>query len=162
MVIVAVDPGPVESAFVVLNISNQSLKIKYKDKVANPKIKDLFRLLYHEMDGGRFVFSIEGLQSFGMPVGQDTFETAYFIGELRQFYQSLYQSSNPGTMVYRKDIKMHFCNSMRAKDANIRQALIDRYGAIGTKKEPGFLYGVTGDMWSALAIATYTHDKYFT
>ena len=70
--------------------------------------------------------------------------------------------------VYRKDVKMHLCGSMRAKDTNIRQAIIDRYPAsgggkcpqIGTKKEPGPLYGVSKDIWSALAVAiTYSETK---
>ena len=60
--------------------------------------------------------------------------------------------------VYRKDIKMHFCNSMRAKDKNIRQVLIDRFGAPGRKKHPGKTYEVKRDLWSALAIAVYTGD----
>jgi hypothetical protein len=46
---------------------------------------------------------------------------------------------------------------MKAKDANIRQALIDIYGgndkAIGNKKTPGPLYGIKGDLWAALAVA---------
>ena len=37
----------------------------------------------------------------------------------------------------RQEVKLHLCNSARAKDANIRQALIDRFGgkdkAIGRK-----------------------------
>ncbi|HET6477318.1 MAG TPA: hypothetical protein VFH93_14740 [Thermoleophilia bacterium] len=46
------------------------------------------------------------------------------------------------------------------KDANIRQALLDRFGgpaAVGRKAAPGPLYGIARDVWSALAIAvTYT------
>jgi len=38
--------------------------------------------------------------------------------------------------IYRKDEKMNICHSMRAKDSNIRQALIDRFGIVGTKKNP--------------------------
>jgi hypothetical protein len=44
---------------------------------------------------------------------------------------------------------------MRAKDANIRQALIDKLGAVGTKKAPGPLYGISGHLWAALAVADY-------
>jgi hypothetical protein len=47
----------------------------------------------------------------------------------------------------------------RAKDQNIRQALIDRLGPPGTKKNPGPTYGVTSHMWSALAVAVTAHDK---
>ena len=47
---------------------------------------------------------------------------------------------------------------MRAKDSNIRQALLDLYGgdkrkAIGIKAEPGPLYGIKSHMWAALGVA---------
>jgi len=42
---------------------------------------------------------------------------------------------------------------MKAKDANIRQALIDKLGPVGTKKSPGPLWGVKSHIWSALAVA---------
>jgi hypothetical protein len=53
---------------------------------------------------------------------------------------------------------MHLCNTNRATDANIRQALMDKYGstqqvAIGTKKAPGPLYGFGNDERAALALA---------
>jgi len=53
---------------------------------------------------------------------------------------------------------------MRAKDANIRQALIDRYGpgkdkAIGQKKTPGPLYGFKSHEWAALAVAVTWMDQ---
>ena len=46
----------------------------------------------------------------------------------------------------------------KAKDSNIRQAIMDRYGstreaAIGTKKNPQELYGVSKDIWAALGVA---------
>src|SRR5690606_4735562 len=69
----------------------------------------------------------------------------------------------PSTKVYRKDVKLHLCGSPRAKDANIRQSLLDRFGpgkekAVGTKQNPGPLYGVKSHMWAALAVAVYWWD----
>ena len=69
--------------------------------------------------------------------------------------------------IYRMDVKMYLCNNTRAKDGNIRQAIIDRYPAngggktpqIGTKKHPGPLYGVSKDVWSALAVAIYCAEN---
>lgn len=57
----------------------------------------------------------------------------------------------------RKDVKLHLCQSPRANDATIRQALIDKFGgkdaAIGNSKAKGPLYGITRDVWQALALA---------
>jgi hypothetical protein len=55
-------------------------------------------------------------------------------------------------------VKLHLCNSSRAKDANVRQSLLDRYGStrqlgIGTKGRPGPLYGVTGHAWAGALAA---------
>ena len=61
---------------------------------------------------------------------------------------------------------MFLCGTPRAKDTNIRQRVIDIFPAtgggktpqIGTKKEPGPLYGVTSHCISALAVGlTYKY-----
>jgi hypothetical protein len=57
----------------------------------------------------------------------------------------------------------HLCEFVRANDANIRAALIDRFGpgkdkAVGRKATPGPLFGLKGDEWSALAIALTAHE----
>jgi hypothetical protein len=62
----------------------------------------------------------------------------------------------------RATVKAHLCRSAKAKDSNVRQALIDLFGgkenAIGTKKTPGPLYGISGDVWAALAVAVTWYD----
>lgn len=98
--------------------------------------------------------AIEMVQSFGMAVGAEVFETVYWIGRFCQ------ASPVPVTRVFRSDVKMHLCQNMRAKDGNIRQALIDRFGPPGKKKAPGATYGLSGDMWSALAVAVTFTDKF--
>jgi hypothetical protein len=47
---------------------------------------------------------------------------------------------------------------MKAKDGNIRQALIDRFGPVGTKKNPGWFYGFSGDVWQAYAVGVTYAD----
>lgn len=104
--------------------------------------------------------ALEMVASYGMPVGRTVFETCVWIGQFKQQYGPGYTE-----LIYRKDVKMHLCGSTRAKDSNIRQALLDRYGgtrqtAIGTKKHPGPLYGVKADIWAALAVAiTYWETR---
>jgi hypothetical protein len=141
--ILAIDPGPVESAFVRWDGGS----VLEKGKVPNA---ELLTSLYSK--AGKATLVLEMVASYGMAVGVEVFETVFWIG---RFYEAY---SGPKCRVKRLKIKLHHCQDSRAKDSNIRQALIDRLGAPGTKKNPGVTYGVSKDVWSALAIATYAHD----
>lgn len=153
--IIAIDPGTYGSALVVWDGDNQ--EIIEHGKVKNEEIKSHLTALLPKCDGPVGVFC-EMIASYGMPVGQEVFETCLFIGQL----QELVPGIHPGcsfNLIYRKDVKMHICGSARAKDSNIRQALIDRFGKPGTKKIPGLTYGLSGDTWAAFAVAVYSYDK---
>lgn len=96
--------------------------------------------------------AIEMIASYGMAVGKEVFETCLWIGRF-------VQAAGPERvrLVYRKDVKLHLCGTPRAKDPNVRQALIDRWGgkaeAIGNIKKPGPLYAVKSHAWAALGVA---------
>jgi hypothetical protein len=143
--ILAIDPGPVLSAFVVWND-----RVVDSGTVDNLVLKDFFHSR-HEVIGAD-VMAIEMVACYGMAVGKEVFETCVWIGRFIEAWGREHRK------VYRKDIKMHLCQSMRAKDGNIRQALIDKHGAVGTKKAPGKLYGISGHLWAALAVADYATD----
>lgn len=141
--ITAIDPGTDKSA--VLSFDGK--------RVVAPIIIANADLLTQARDGQLAdPCYIEMVASYGMPVGREVFETVLFIGQLKEAIQ---ERGADVTLVYRKDVKIHLCGSMKAKDGNIRQALIDKYGAPGTKKNPGPTYGVSSHLWSALAIADY-------
>ncbi len=102
------------------------------------------------------ILAIEMIASYGMSVGKEVFETCVWIGRFLQAW------GGPTQLVYRRDVKLHLCGSARAKDGNIRQALLDKFGgagACGTKKARGPLYGISGDKWAALAIAVTWAEK---
>lgn len=143
MTILAIDPGNTESAFV--RYSNDR-GIIAKGKVPNQELRDMLRSQCASTD----MVAIEMIACYGMPVGKEVFETCVFIGVLKEIFES---KGTPINLIYRKDVKMHLCNSVRAKDGNVRQALIDKLGAQGTKKNPGPTYGVSGDIWAALGVA---------
>jgi hypothetical protein len=88
------------------------------------------------------------IASYGMAVGREVFETCVWIGRFIQARQPMQHE-----LIYRRDVKIHLCGSPRAKDANIRQSLLDKFGEVGTKKNPGPLFGVKSHVWSALAVA---------
>lgn len=142
--ILAIDPGPKESGFVVWENG-----VVHADIVANPQMRILLR---ENLFGGHTETAIEMIASYGMAVGREVFETCVWIG---RFIERSHANTR---LVLRKDVKMHLCNSPRAKDGNVRQALIDKHGEVGTKKNPGKLYGIKGHLWAALAVADYVID----
>lgn len=144
--VTAIDPGPVKSA--VLEWDGR--RIYRAGILENGDLLARLKTLSSDSDA----VAIEHLQCYGMAVGREVFETAYYIGRLTE------RSPVAVARVYRSEVKMHHCQSMRAKDSNIRQALIDRFGAPGTKAKPGLTYGLKADLWSAFAIAVYHYDQY--
>lgn len=146
MNILAIDPGPVQSAMVLLGPDRKILeaRIEGNEKVA--------RILGVPPFGFPHV-AIEMIASYGMPVGAEVFETCTWIGR----FEEAYVHKDLMARYFRKDIKLHLCGSNRARDSNVRQALIDLLGPAGIKKDPGPTYGIKKDMWAALAVAVYAH-----
>lgn len=143
--ILAIDPGTTESGFVVFD----SGTVVHADFVSNEQLRTLLR---ENLFGGHQLTAIEMIASYGMAVGRETFETCVWIGRFIE------RSVAPVRLVYRREAKLHLCGSPRAKDGNVRQALIDRFGAPGTKKNKGATYGIKGHLWQALAVAVYASD----
>ena len=148
--ILAIDPGNELTAFTVIDAVN--LHPVRAEKVTNDEL--LSRIKSGEFHGVEDV-AIEMIASYGMPVGATVFDTCVWIG---RFQQALTDKGSRITRVFRKEVKMHICGSPRAKDGNVRQALIDRFGGVGTKKEPGWFFGFKADMWAAYAVAV-THAE---
>lgn len=147
MRILAIDPGNVESAYVLLN----GLTIEAKGKVFNQEMLDLVEHYGGVISGPELIDAvvIEMIASYGMAVGKDVFETVFWIG---RFFQAFNRSGKRCERIFRMAVKMHLCHSPKAKDGNIRQALIDKLGAPGTKKYPGPTFGVSSDIWAALGV----------
>lgn len=145
-VVLAIDPGPEQTAYVTLRGS----KVLEYNIVPNSDMRCTIAIHYADE------IAIEGIACYGMPVGKETFETCIWIGRFIESWEGRF-GRRPHHLVYRQEVKMHLCKNTRAKDANIRQALIDLYGgskekAIGKKKSPGPLYGIASHEWSALAV----------
>lgn len=147
MPILAIDPGTTESQFVVWD-GVRVVEHGLRDNAALLSYLDGFR------DLGVKRAVIEMVASYGMAVGREVFETVYWIG---RFDERLIALGYATERVVRMDVKLHLCHSARAKDPNVRQAIIDRFGgkvaAIGTKKQPGPLYGISSHAWAALGLA---------
>ena len=140
--ITAIDPGTYESA--ILSFNGET--VLFSVILENDKLLELIRTWRDQS------YAIEMIASYGMPVGKEVFETCLLIGRLQE---AIMVAGCQSRLVYRRDVKLHLCGTARAKDANVAQALKDKYGQPGTKKNPGMLYGVKSHLWSALAIADY-------
>jgi hypothetical protein len=145
--LLAIDPGPVQSAYVVW--TGKPVRFGLIPNEA----------MYRELGAleGDTDIVIEMVASYGMPVGREVFETCVWIGRFLREAERYFPTSRIHRLT-RHEVKMALCHSARANDANIRQALIDRYGPPGTKLRPGLLYGVVHDIWAALALAVAYSD----
>lgn len=155
--ILAIDPGNIQSGYVLAEHDGKEIrKVLDVGKIPND---DMYNVLCSPYDH----LAIEMVAGMGMPVGQEVFDTCFWIGRFWEFAR-VYSMGHPPQKIYRREEKLYLCGCLSAKDKNIRQALIDRYGGVGTKKEPGFFY-VNGtkfakDMWAAMAVAVTYFDKY--
>lgn len=146
--ILAIDPGNEQSAYVVLvdGKPTQFGKVDNYDLLESVGDGEI-----HGKSNPYTPMAIEMIASYGMPVGREVFETCVWIGRFIQAWGA------PHSFIYRRDVKLHLCGQARAKDGNVRQALLDRWGgkekAIGKKAAPGPLYGFKADVWQALAVA---------
>lgn len=156
--ILAIDPGNEMSGYVVVEHNGKEItSVLECGKVSNSRIYDIMTTVKE------YELAIEMIQSMGMAVGQTVFDTCVWIGRLSEYADYL---GIPFRYVFRREEKEMICGTMKAKDANIRQALIDRFapgepnGGKGTKKIPGFFYGFKADIWQAFAVAVVYFEKY--
>jgi hypothetical protein len=150
-VIYAIDPGTTQSALVTLHPDGRVEGRNYKNDVLAIILNDCGKLRCHLV--------IESIESYGMPVGLETFETVYWSGRFAQAWDmSEGHALSKLSRIGRKAVKLHLCGSLKAKDANIRQALIDKYGGIACTKKGGALHGITSHLWAALAVAVTYRD----
>lgn len=167
MRLLAIDPGSEITAWVLFDDG----RIHDRDFTENHAMAmSLFQVSH---------VAVEYMRPRGMPTSKEEMDTQFWAGRFIQEHAA--RKLIPWTPIYRHDVKLHLCGNARAKDPNIRQALIDRYGgesvAIGNKKcrkckgkgtykretcsecegskwlhPPGPLAGIHDDLWSALAI----------
>jgi hypothetical protein len=156
MLIFAIDPGHKQSAWVIWD-GHAGKVLDYKIEENNGVFAAIDMFCDRPTNSGIIV--IEEIACYGMAVGAEVFVTCRWSG---QFEREAKLKGFQVDYLKRRECKIHLCNSVKAKDSNIRQALIDRFGPQGTMKKPGPLYGITKDKLAALAVAVTFSDKYVT
>lgn len=160
MRVLAIDPGTDESGYVVLDA--ETFEIVEFNKIGNESLRShILWVAMREYNVTRCV--IEWVQSYGMRVGAEVFDTCRWVGIFQEHWYHLAQGNEGcgyvAELMYRTEVKARICGKASGvKDADIRAALIDVYGpgkdkAIGLKKTPGPLHGMKKDCWQALALA---------
>ena len=156
--ILAIDPGNIDSAFVVLDKNLRPISF---EKIDNRHL--LERIHAGEFSGCQHV-AIEMIASYGMAVGKTVFDTCVWVGRFTEAVEQRYGKT--ASYIYRKEEKLNLCYSTKAKDGNVIQALIDRFApdipnkGKGSKKEPGWFYGFAKDVWQAYAVGVTYYDLY--
>ena len=152
--ILAIDPGNTHSGVVMMN--EHTFEIMFAQKLLNEFIETT---IDREFEGYKYDVVIEQIASYGMPVGREVFDTVQWCGRFMEIFTRKGCTVN---FIPRKTVKLNLTQSPRAKDSNITQALVDRFApgqknhGKGTKKEPGWFYGFSADIWQAYALGV-TH-----
>jgi hypothetical protein len=147
MILLAIDPGNIVSGWVLYDTETHG--ILDHGTQDNEALRNTLRLCR----GGMALFpkpdalAFEHFRARGMPTANEELDTVFETGRLVEAW------GGQTIPVPRSAVKMHLCGSARAKDGNIRAAVIDRLGKPGTKKAPGRTYGIVGHEWQALGLA---------
>lgn len=155
MRILAIDPGNEQSAYVVMD-DTDFRPISF-GKLDNEDMRGVIALDAEGLKVNHVV--IERVAHYGMAVGRDVFETCEWFG---RFSELARLHGYHVDYVYRIDEKETICHDSKARDSNIRRALIDRFArhdlknGKGTKNHPDFFYGFAKDCWAAFAVG-YTY-----
>ena len=157
MRILAIDPGNEQSAYCLIDAG--SMRPLQFDKTDNAAVR---AALGQREQYDRVVIEMIGHYGTGMPAGKSVFDTCVWIG---RFMETAERQGRTIDTVMRREEKLDLCGSMRAKDSNIVQALIDRFApnvpnrGKGRKNQPGWFYGFHADIWQAYAVGITYIDK---
>lgn len=178
----AIDPGNSQSGWVFGRAAPrllggfELLEFGIEDNADLRKRLGYFRPQQHRL-------LLETPKPQGMPASGETMETLIAIG---RFIQEWSRRGGRWGFVFRPAIKLHLCGTATARDANVNQAIKDRFGGEqrgircpvckgkgwkGPKrpvctachghkwaKRPGPLYGVTSHAFAAMGVALWWVD----
>jgi hypothetical protein len=154
--ILAIDPGSERSA--VLRYHFESHAVDSAGILPNAEV--LGWLDSHQaVEPARSTLVIEDTKAFTLTSrkGNSYFPeelrvTARWVGRFIERWDGSY------ALMDRRRVKQLLCGVTSVGDPQVRDAVLGRFGgsrsvAVGTKKQPGPLYGLKRDLWAALAVA---------
>lgn len=147
--ILAIDPGPATCGLVVYDTDAQRVTRAHAE-LTWPDVRHV--LSEYLLSGAAVVCE----RTQAGPPSTDVVRTTEVVGRVMEWCDS---TRTPLELLYRREVLATLGVSARgSKDARVRAALINLHGwtkdrAIGTRRAPGPLYGVTSHAWAALALA---------
>lgn len=151
----AIDPGPRTSGYVLYMPGDREITaaVKDADLAQVRRCMDYFADLADRV-GYPFVVVCERTQA-GPPSTQVVLTTE-IVGRIMEM---AHNKAVPCHLYYRRQVLQALnCARKGNKDSLVRMACIEMHGgdkatAVGTKKKPGPLHGVTSHAWQALGLA---------
>lgn len=143
----AIDAGSTHSGYAILERDPiQILKEKTPTfgKIPNEELLEIIPHWTKNTD-----FAIEFPYPKNNVVAFEVFLMTAWVG---RFQQVIEQNHGRHFKVFRHREKSVLCRSGAANDSQIRASVIDLLGGKGTRENPGNTYGVTADVWQALAV----------
>ena len=158
MIVIGIDPGYRQSALVAFDGSKVCQNLICDNETMLVNLEDMKTEI-----GNKFgwVLVLEQMQMFrsAFGVGVEVFDSVFWAGRFAQVWHP-----RRFDQIIRAKVRAHL-QATKGGDAAVRQGLINRFGAykelaIGSKKQPGPLYGIKSHEWSALAIAVTWWDQH--
>jgi hypothetical protein len=164
-VVLGIDPGNEWSAFALIDAATCRVIVAGKTRNEDHMVQLVDWCVGDPEDPApRFdALAIEWVESYGMAVGREVFDTCRWVGRFQQL-ADVYATETPCTLVTRRLVKLHHCGTSKAKDPNIIAALVERFApgepnrGKGTKDAPGWFHGFAADVWQAYAVAVLQAD----
>ncbi len=145
--IIGIDPGNAETAY--CEIDNQ-YRILDVWKAQNEEVAKMLK----RRCTSKHLVAIESIQSYGMPVGKEIFETCFWIGEYIRICKDMYLEYS---LIPRPEYARRICGVGKINDTILRQVLLLRFGGYKKGEPLNSLKGST-DKRSAFAVAVYLLD----
>ena len=162
--ILSIDPSCKHSAFTLIDMDSLAIM-----SMGFLEEKDILNLIgnIQELYGENHIYhlAVETIQNLGCIVGREVFDTCILIGKILERAESTKKYHNI-VKIYRSEEKLNLCGTTKTNDVGIKNSLIQRFAkdvpnyGKGTKKSPGWFYGVKADIWQAYAIGITYYDLY--
>ena len=154
MRILGIDPGTTKSGFAIIS---EDWREKGPLSAGVLQNEDLLAHIESMPIGAECTIAIEMITSYGMRVGQTTFDTCVFIGRLCQV---CYSRGFDPVMIKRHEVKKEICPGKKANDSTIRLKLIEEMGwTTGDINKQSKRTGLKSHAWQALAVAVAIENR---